>query len=192
MSLDTASFLTPDIDQQAEDRRLFVKFTMEPVLDNAASAAAERPIYKDREFVTILVPGDKLLTFKAKVDNTHRIRFPVQYAAFKNSQGEILEGTPLAGWPHITDGQRKELEYFNIRTVEHLADANDASAGAMMGIQSLKQSAKRFLQDQKDKAPTIRLEKELAERDAQLAAQQAQIEDLASKLEGLLKKQAKG
>jgi predicted RecB family nuclease len=95
----------------------------------------------------------------------------------------VVTGTPLSGWPLITDSQRRELEYFNIVTVEQLADVNDSFAGTMMGVHQLKQAAQRYIAAAKEKAPAIHLTKELESRDAQIAQLQDQLSKLASLVE---------
>ena len=109
-------------------------------------------------------------------------RFPRQYAAFKNTQGESLIGTPLIGWPQVTESQRKELDYCNIRTVEQLASVADGFASNMMGVQALKQAAQKFIAHSKDSAIVNKLNTELAQRDTLLAGMQEQMALMAEKL----------
>lgn len=167
------------------DRSLVVRFHMGTKLDREATDREGRPIYKDREYVTILVPGDKLNAVNRPTMPSDRARFPRQYAAFKNSQGEAVVGTPLVGWPQVNEAQRKELEYFNIRTVEQLANVADGFASNMMGVQALKQAAQKFIAQSKDSAVVNKLNAELAQRDVLLATMQEQMAALAEKLQAL-------
>lgn len=189
MSADMSAFVMPETDPN-DAKGLFIKFTLEPILDSAKSAEEGRPIYRDCEFVTIINPGDKLLTFKEKVQPKHKHRFAQQYAAWKNTQGgsaEYVSGTPLSAWPHITEGQRKELEYFNIVTVEHLANVADGNVASMMGVQGLKQAAQKWLDSMRSAAPLAKLTKENEDLRSTVAANQAQLAELAEKFETLLK-----
>lgn len=186
-------------ESDAADRSLVVRFHTESKIDNARMTAAQEKadkeakekgtvadpvplMYKDVEYVTILVPGDKTLTINRPVMKSDLRRFPVQYQAFKNARREVLSGTPLAGWPLVTDSQRKELEFFNIFTVEQLASVNDNFASAMMGVQQLKQSATKFLQAKKGDEGAVKLAAELKERDSKIAALESQMQDLVARL----------
>lgn len=174
---------TPDGDQSSADRRLVVRFSLQPRLDSAKTAEEGREIYKDVEFVTILIPGDKTLTVNRPIMPSDKSRFPLQYQAFKNKQGEVITGTPLSAWPIVTESQRRELEHFNIRTVEHLAEVNDNFASSMMGIQALKQQAAKYLAAAKSAAPLVQLQQELATRDNDIAALKDQVAKLADLVE---------
>lgn len=173
---------TPDADTSAMDRRLVVRFSLQPRIDSKKTEEEGRECYRDVEFVTILIPGDKTLTVNRPVMPSDRNRFPQQYAAFKNKQGEALLGTPLAAWPLVTDSQRRELEYFNIRTVEQLADVADGFAANMMGVYALKTSAQKYLAASKEAAPTIKLMKELEQRDGAIAALKDQLDRLTEQV----------
>lgn len=174
---------TPDGDQNAADRRLVVRFSLQPRIDSAKTAEEGREIYKDVEFVTILIPGDKTLTVNRPVMPSDKARFPLQYQAFKNKAGEVITGTPLSAWPIVTESQRRELEHFNVRTVEHLAEINDNFASSMMGIQALKQQAQKYLTAAKAAQPLVQLQQELASRDNDIAALKDQVAKLASMIE---------
>lgn len=177
-----------------DDKRLFVQFTMESRLDKRASQEAGVNKYRDVEFVTIRIPGDKTVSIHRPVSPSDKQRFPLQYAAFKNSvTGEQIVGTPLSLWPGIKPSQVKELEYFNIRTVEQLAAMPDSGGGSgMMGIQAIKQSAKQFIEARKSEAPILKMQEELATRDSQIAALHDTIQKQGETLDKLLANLAGG
>lgn len=175
--------------QQAhdDDKRLWVTFTMEAVLDRAATTTEGRNIYKDIEFVTIRIPGDKLSVVHRPVNPSDKHRFPLQYAAFRNMRGEEIVGTPLSTWLGIKPSQVKELEFFNVRTVEQLAAMPDGSAGgSMMGILALRTAAKNFIAIAKENAPLQRVQQELEARDATIAALQEQTKRQGEQLDAVL------
>jgi hypothetical protein len=169
------------------DARLFVVFSQEARLDQAASTAEGRNIYRDVEFVTIRIPGDKTTSVHRPVRPSDKQRFPHQYAAFKNKIGEQVVGTPLSMWPGVTPSRAKELEYFNVRTVEQLAAMSDGVGGAqMMGIQALRAQAKQFVEHAKEQAPILKFQSELAERDATIAALSSQLAEQGKALDRIL------
>src|SRR5262245_22946083 len=164
------------------DRSLVVRFHNGTKLDREASEKEGRPIYKEREYITILVPGDKLNAVNRPSMPSDRQRFPRQYAAWRNSKGESVVGTPLIGWPQVTEAQRNALEYFHIHTIEQLATVADGFASNMMGVQALKQAAQKFIAQSKDSAIVNKLNKELADRDLIMAQMQEQLAALTEKL----------
>lgn len=168
------------------DRRLMVTFTLQARLDKAKSVEEGHNVYRDVEFITINVPGDRLSVVNRPVQPSDKLRFPQQYAIFKNARGEQIVGTPLSLWPGINPARVKELEYFNVRTVEQLATLADSGAGQMMGIQALKQAAKQFVEHSKSQAPLLKVQAELKERDDRLAAQDLVIKEQGEKLDKII------
>lgn len=170
-----------------DDGRLRVQFSLFPHLNEEKSSKEGRPIYDEREYIMIMVPGERDIVHRP-VWNRDLERFPHQYQAFKNKQNQdAVSGTPLKVVPWLTLSQVKELEYFNCYTVEQLANMPDSTASKFMALQKYKQLAKDFLQAAKEAAPLTAMRAELEQRDNQLAAQQAQIVELAKQLEAMKK-----
>src|ERR1700755_316054 len=70
---------------------------------NAARSEKEgRPCFDDVEMVKILIPGDRLTEFVARVNEGHKRRWPKAYAAFKDGQEAPVEGTPIEQLPGMT------------------------------------------------------------------------------------------
>lgn len=161
-----------------DDKRLFVTFSYEPRLDQEATAAAGYNKYKDIPYVTIRIPGDKTLAVHRPIMPSDKHRFPQQYAAFaSNTPNELAAGTPLTLWPSLTPSQVKELEYFNIKTVEQLAAMPDSGGGQLMGVQAMKRAAKAYIEAAKSQAPLLAVQKELETRDNEIAALKAAQEE---------------
>lgn len=173
------------------DKRLLVLFSYQPHQNREKTAKEGRPIFEDREYVMIMVPGDKESIVHRPASEMDINRFPAQYQKFKNKQSqETAAGTPLKLIPMLTASQIKELEYFNCYTVEQLAELPDGNAHKFQNGQSLKKLAKDYLATAKGMAPTVQLRKELSERDNQLAAANQQLAALAKRLEKLEAKEA--
>jgi hypothetical protein len=156
------------------DDKLIVAFHMEPVLDKAASKAEGRPIYVSKEFVRIIVPGDKNNIVNRPVWAQDLQRFPRQYAAFKANQSQDLSGTPLETVPWITREQVEELKYFNVRTLEQLANIPDVHAQKFMGINTLRVRARDAIAFAKEQAPIQAL--------AEAKRENVELRDLVEKL----------
>lgn len=171
--------------QNDQDKRLRVQFGMFPQVDQVATVKEGRPIYKEVEYITIMVPGERDIVHRAAWQKDYD-RFPTQYAAFKNKQNQdVASGTPLKILTWLTIGQVKELEYFNCYTVEQLANMPDSTAQKFLQINKLKQLAKDYLVAAKEQAPLTIMRAALDERDEQIAAMQKQMAAINAKLEAL-------
>ena len=173
----------------AKDENLYVKFTIHPKQDLKKSAKAGRPIFLDTEYVQIMVPGDKSSMVNRPASQRDKDRFPRHYAAFKNNEGEILEGTPLEQWPGLTRSQVEEMKYFNIRTVEQLANLNDSQSQKFMGIAQFKKRAADFLEAAEGNAATERLNSELEARDNEITSLKQGLAELNNKIEAMAQAQ---
>lgn len=157
--------------QHDSDKTLFVQFNMEPHQSQAKSAAEGRPIFEEREYIMIMVPGDKDSIVHRPASDMDRARFAERYERWKRKVGDQSAiGTPLKIVPWLTSSQVKELEYFNVYTLEALASLSDTHAQKFMGINALRQAAKDAVQAAKDAAPLTAIRAELDAKDSELAA----------------------
>lgn len=180
------------------DDRLGVLFYTRTVEDHERTAAEGRKCFKEREFVKIMVPGDRLNIVDRAVQRTGNsmtddtLRFSKQYAKFKNQQEQVAhDGTPLALWPGIAGSLVEELKYLNIFTVEQLATLADTHVAKIPMGQTFKRKAAEFVAASKDAAAVNRLQSALEERDNKIEALEAAVKDQSAKIEGLLKKLSK-
>lgn len=174
-------FETPNSANTQADARLNVRFSLEPRVDNAKTEEAGETKYRDIEFVTIFIPGDKTLSVHRPVQASDKIRFRDKYTQFKQNLTVPTIGTPLAFWPLVSPAQRQELAYLNCQTVEQLAGMSDTATQSMIGLLTLRTKAQRFLEAQESQAGSNKLAAELSQRDDAIAALQAQVADLAAR-----------
>lgn len=160
------------------DERLFVQFYRKPVLHPGLSRDAGRAIYKETDFIRIMVPGDKLSMIDRPVDEIDKRRFADRYAKWLAGAGNVIEGTPLASLPKMTPAKVEEYKFFNIHTVEQLAEAPDNVGQKFLGFNEDKRSAKNFLEVAKGNAPIEKMNEELKTRDAKIEELQSQIDAL--------------
>lgn len=170
--------------RQAGDEKLHVRFLMKADIDQAASDAEQRPVYRDVEYVEIMIPGDKhnIVVEPVWISRADQ-RFPAQYAQFKAGVADQVVGTPLKLLPWATPAMIEELAFFKIRTVEQLAAIPDAHL-TFMGARDMRDRAQQYLSRvQSNEAllarvndQTAQMEKMqqmLADLQAQLAAKEA-------------------
>ena len=144
------------------DDILLVKFTIEPQKNVTRSLEEGRPIFEDKEWISIMAPGSRN-EVRREARMQDKDRFPRHYAAFKNRQDQqVNEGTPLSEWPGATRSQVEEMKFWNIVTVEQLAGVADSTMGQVRGLVTLKQSAIKYLDASKGNAAAEQLAEQKA------------------------------
>jgi hypothetical protein len=185
-----------DSDIQGADARLAVQFYKKSMKQEDASNEAGRPIFKEFDFVRIMIPGDNLTEIDTYANESHKQRFPRQWAHYQNQVvgHEDIIGTPIDQWPQVTRSQADELRGLKFHTVESIADCSDQQLqriGMVAGMSpfNFRLKAKAFLNLANDSAEVAQREAELqalrqendkikAETDAKLAAMQEQMSAL--------------
>ena len=183
-------------DIQGADSRLAVQFYKKSMKQEDASNEAGRPIFKEFDFVRIMIPGDNLTEIDTYAQDSHKQRFPRQWAHYQNQVAghEDIIGTPLDQWPQVTRSQAEELRGLKFHTVESIADCSDQQLqriGMVAGMSphNFRLKAKAFLNLANDSAEVAQRESELqalkeenakikAETDAKLTAMQEQMSAL--------------
>jgi hypothetical protein len=185
-----------DSDMQGADARLAVQFYKKSVKQDDASNEAGRPIFKEFDFVRIMIPGDNLTEIDTYAQESHKQRFPRQWAHYQNQVAghEDIVGTPLEQWPQVTRSQAEELRGLKFHTVESIAECSDQQLqriGMVAGMSphNFRLKAKAFLNLANDSAEVAHREAEMqalkeenakikAETDAKLTAMQEQMSAL--------------
>jgi hypothetical protein len=161
-----------------------VGFGLNAVEDEAKSTEAGRKIFKEVEFVKIMVPGDKQSVFLQPATAQHRQRFPRAYAMFKQLGTMAVEGTPIETWPMITRAEAMTLKANNVLTLEMLCDVHDGNLGKLgFNARELQAKARAYLANAKDSAAAQKFAVEAQRKDEQIAELQRQINDLATRLD---------
>lgn len=182
-----------DSDMQNPDASLYVTFYKRAVEIADETAAQGRPIFKECDFVRIMVPGNSLSEIDTIARDDHKQRFPVQWARYINTQGEAdnVVGTPIKEWPLVSVSQAEELRGLKFYTVESIANASDLiiqKIGMIAGMSpyEFRNKAKAFLNLANETAEASKKDEEIAqlkaendkiraETDAKLAQMQEQM-----------------
>ena len=170
-----------DGEQFKHDDKLRAIFFMRAIKHDFNSKIAGRNIYVDVPYVEILTPGSRD-TLVTEATEHYQRRFPKQWAAFEARQEAPMEGTPLAEVPWLGRSQVAELNFMNVKTVEQLLNMPDNLGQGVMGFQQLKERAKRFMDAAAGEAVTAKL-------DAQIEAQNLQIEKLQKQIADMMAEQ---
>ena len=180
-----------DSDVQGADARLAVQFYKKSVKQETASDEAGRPIFKEFDFVHICVAGDTLTEIDTYVLNSHKQRFPQQWANYQNRVGandDQVIGTPVSEWPLVSKSQAEELRAMKFHTVESIAGASDQQLQRMgmaagMSPYAFRDKAKAFLnlattaaETDKRESEINALKQELAKKDEETAKIKAETD----------------
>ncbi len=162
----------------AMDSKLYVTFYVRPIKNAFRSEQEGRPIFEEREYIKIIVPGDSKTTVDCPVTDEFRGRFEKQYDKFKKGLAQAVEGTPLEMWPQMTVGLCAELKAMNISTVDQLAALDDSKAQKIMGSHELRRKAQLFLSAAKGEAENNKITAELQKRDDEIALLKMQMQQI--------------
>lgn len=144
-----------------------------------AKKLPDTPVMRKIDFVTIRVPGDKTFFVHRPVFAADKIRFRAKYEAFKNANGELVEGTPVETLPDIKPSQVTDLKYVGVTTIEQLAKVADSSPLMnMMGGTGLKNRAAAWVQKNRKTSVVTQTNEALKERDDRIARLEEQIQTL--------------
>jgi len=181
-----------------KDRPAYVRFERRAIEDKLASQREGRYVSKDVDFALVTPPysrdvfeqvaGDWLKQMEQEVRNRRLPqewyeRYVQTYERWKKGEEMPLDGTPVKGWGMISPAQQKNLIALNILTVEDLAGVNDEGCRRIgMGASELRDKAKAWLSQTKDKGP---LTMENAALKAENRALKTQVESLEGKVASL-------
>lgn len=170
------------------DDSLFVVFYWGTIKDDAQSEEHGRPIFRDAEYVRIIVPGDKNNINDRPASKHDKQRFAKQYAAFRAgvSEEEQLIGTRLKDWPLLTRAQVEEYAYLGIKTVEQLAEARDDVISRVPGMRDMKQAAHIWIGRSKATAEAAKAIAKEKEQAAKIDSLEIAVREQAQRIEQLI------
>lgn len=150
-------------------------FKLVQIENKAKSREAGRPIFEDREYVEIIIPGSKNERPVRPVREQDKERWPDEYRRFKEGQEEAQDGTPLEQWPRMTRSRVYELKAVGVFSVEDLAALTDANLSNIgPDGRELREAAQAFMQADDGE--------EMRQRVAQAEQAQQQLEKLVAEL----------
>ncbi len=127
------------------------------------------------EMVEIITPGDRLSRPIQKVTDTHRKRWPRQYAAFMAGIDAAVGGTPIATWTQMGWQMQADFRAAGFQTLEQLAEAHDGQLDSLPNGMLWRRKAQVELSGKKA----------LSGKDAEIAALKGVQDDLIKRLAAL-------
>jgi hypothetical protein len=171
------------VNQEQATGRLHVQFSLKPVKDEAKSLEEGRPIYVEKEWIDIKIPGDKDNDVSREIRASDKEQYPLQWAAFVNKKEQPIEGTLLEQLPFLSKAQVLEFNGIGIRTAEQFRDMSDAIGMKIMGYHGIKKRIAVFLDAATGSATTQKLASELEKRDNEIAMLKTMVETLGAKVD---------
>jgi len=162
---------------QFQDRRI-ARFENVPKQNMVKSTEAGRPVFESQIVLFVRHPGERDETAVAMQPH-HEFEVPRAWAQFQAGQKVDPDGTPLAvlfpAEPHII----AHLRSLHIFTVEALADIGEPGIARIgMGAREYVSRAVKFLESATAAAPLAKVQHELQQRDAEIAALRDQVQAL--------------
>lgn len=184
-------------DLNSNENLVVARFFMHPMLNEAATKKAGRPIYTEIEACEVRMAANKLSrgVFPAHdtirmIDDpitgertplTYAMAYNAQYLAFKRGEAQVQSGTPLSELPFLTAAKRLELKALSIHTAEALAALDGAALKQLgMGGRELKNQAQAYLDKAAGSADVTGMAATIAAQADMMAEMQKQIAELTT------------
>lgn len=184
MSVNNGTFTRTNLFGQGVET-LIPRFHVESIPDPIATEREGRPIFRDREEVELISPGNPYNIPNEIVNDGHKQRFPREYDAFRKGIEISPDGTPLEQWSLLRPAQVKELKALDFSTVEQVANMNDHATQRFMGGMRLRALAKAFLDDAAHGAALSQATADNERKDSQIAELSRKVEELSALLNTL-------
>ncbi len=169
-AVQTASF--------GDDSGVHAQFDDEFVRNEYKSDREGRAVYDQFYIIELQWPGDNTKSFKYRFPITETRnewieRFPKQWEAFKASQEQTPNGTPIELWPPLDKKRVYELKANRIFTIEQIASVKDTDLQVALGLdgRKLRDQAVAFLNPAASAVQVSQLLREIEDLRAKLAVQ---------------------
>lgn len=180
-----------DLDMSKHKGDSIAIFGLHAVEDTAASDEAGHPVYKEKDYVRIISPGNDKEIIHREVTDDDKSRWPREWAAYQNKEEVPVEGTILTEWPQISRAQALTLEGMHVKTVEQLAEINDQAISNMgMGFRDLKNKAREFVKYRSGEAKIQKYAQQLRRATERLEQFEKDLAESEKKVAGLEKELA--
>lgn len=159
---------------------LAVRFYQDKLLLGFASEQAGHPVFEDRDFIEINVPGDMNNVINREVTENDKKEFAASYARYKEGLAPSVDGIPLEAWARLTSASVANYKALGVKTVEQISEMSDQTCNKVaMGAMADRTAAKAYLALAKDSALVQKQALENERLNNVIADLQRQINELA-------------
>lgn len=161
--------------------KLPAAFSKRAIELKAQSEKEGRPIYEERDFITIFLNGGDVVDREVKPKD--KIDYAQAWAAYEQGQSQKCSGTPVNQWPVLGVAQIATLRALNVFSVEQIAEASDALLQSIgMGAREMQAKARIYLQKAATNAKAEAAVAENVRLKEEIADLKKQISDLAKQI----------
>ena len=161
-----------------------IRFYQESIQLGFQSEAAGHPVFEDRDFIEINIPGDQSnVIVREATDNDKKVHASL-FAQYKAGLTPSIEGVPVEEWSRLTRAQANNYKALNFLSVEQIAEMSDTAAGKVgMGAFADRTAAKAYLELAKDSALAQKQAIIIERQDNEMADLKRQVAELAALIE---------
>jgi hypothetical protein len=156
------------------------RFYIRSVLNKARTREDGVQRYMNKPFVEIIIPGDQKNIVDCPVQDSHKERWPREWAEFRARGENRPQGIQIEAWGELDPALRDELKYQKFLTVEQIASASDLSLQKIHGGIDIRKAAQRYLK------PRPENERALLDENEKL---RHEVENLKAKMDQILANQ---
>jgi hypothetical protein len=160
---------------------LNIRFYQDKYLMGYASEQAGHPVYEDRDFIEINIPGDMNNVIQRPVTDKDKQQWAAAFGRYKEGLEPSVDGVPLEAWARLTPAQVANYKALGVKTVENVAGMSDQVCNKVaMGAMADRTAAKAYLESAKDGALAQKQALVIERQDQTIADLQRQINELAA------------
>ena len=161
-----------------------IRFYQDSVQLGFQSEAAGHPVFEDRDFIEINIPGDMGNVIVREATDNDKKQHANLFAQYKSGLEPSIEGIPLENWARLTRAQVLNYKALNFQTVEQIAEMSDTAAGKVgLGAMPDRTAAKAYLELAKDSALAMKQSLIIERQDNEMADLKRQVAELAALIE---------
>jgi len=169
------------------DKSMVVVFYMHPEHQPGESAAKGRQIFKDVVYVRIQPPGERLNIIDRPATESDAKRWPLQWAAFKQNQMQVPDGTPIEQLYPDKPSIAATLRAYGVHTIEMCADlSGNAIDNIGMGCQTYVNDAQKYIALSNKGVSSTEMRREIEKRDREITRLRDNVGVLQGQVDKLL------
>lgn len=164
-------------------RSQFAVFYNRGVHDPIASTNAGRPIHKDRVYIRVSPPGERLNVVDRPATEDDKRRWPMQWHQFISNHEQIPEGTPIEQLYPEKPSIAMTLKSNGVHTIEQCAElTGHAIDNVGMGAQLWSNAAKAYLEKANKGVTITQHRREMEDKNQKIKLLERQVSDLSAEL----------
>lgn len=153
------------------------------VHDAAASTQAGRQIFRDRVYIRVSPPGERLNVVDRPATEEDKRRWPMQWNQFIKNHEQIPDGTPIEQLYPEKPAIAQTLKASGVHTIEQCADLSGHAIDSVgMGAQSWVNTAKAYIEKANRGVTITQHRREMETKDQQIKLLERQVQDLSAEL----------